>query len=252
MSFQHLLSCKRTPVASHLAAPKRSISGSRWVARSAEIAVEGRGHGGRVRTRPATSGPRRSDRPRKDFQGWAPVVAIMMLLLLTSCQHIPLQPHPLVGEGEPPGYIDGQIPARYRGVRNPFSFADPAALAEGSRLYSSYKPSCASCHGLGGQGDGPLWPRMEPMPPSFGAPPLLAAFRDHQDYVFWWVSDGVAKTVMPAYSQLTETQWWHVITLAWFLGEAAARNPINRDQYEVSRPRAAPYLRPAGVVQERP
>ncbi len=175
-----------------------------------------------------------------------------MVALLTSCQHVPVQPNPLVGEGEPPGYIDGQIPARYQGLRNPFSVTDQAALAEGSRLYNSYQPSCGNCHGFSGQGDGPLWPRMEPMPPSFGAPPLLTAFREHQDYVFWWVSDGVVKTVMPSYSRMTETQRWQVITMAWFLGEGAAQNPINRDQYRVSRPQAPPFLRPANTGREKP
>ena len=200
--------------------------------------------------------PAAGDKPppyaKNDALRWAVAAIILMAALLTSCQYVPVQPHPLVGEGEPPGYIDGQIPAKYRGLRNPFSLTDQAAIAAGSLLYNSYQPSCANCHGFGGQGDGALWPRMEPMPPSFGAPPLLTALREHQDYVYWWVSEGVVKTVMPAYSRMSETQRWQVITLAWFLGEQAAQNPINRDQYRVSRPLPPPFLRSGNSAPETP
>ncbi len=63
---------------------------------------------------------------------------------------------------------------------------------------------------------------MEPRPADFSAPAMLEAFRRHLDYVFWWVSDGVSRTVMPAYDNvLSETERWQVIAYSWYLGEQA-------------------------------
>ncbi len=142
---------------------------------------------------------------------------------IVSCGLVPLQVRPLMGEGSPPGYISGAIPSRYAGMRNPFTPADVTALAAGAILYVSFEPSCAACHGTAGRGDGPMAAYLEPQPNDYAAPLPLSAFRDHQDYVFWWVSEGLPKTSMPAWQdRLNETQRWQVITFAWHLGEQGA------------------------------
>jgi len=153
------------------------------------------------------------------------LLALLASLLLggsASCQYVPVEPHPLMGEGEPPGYISGSIPDQYRGMHNPYTFEDAGALTEGASLYVSFKHGCVSCHGGSGRGDGPMWPYLEPSPADFASPPMLEAFRNHQDYVYWWVREGVPKTVMPAWqNRLSDTQTWQVITYAWYLGENA-------------------------------
>lgn len=152
----------------------------------------------------------------------------------TSCGvvYVPLQPYPLIGEGPPPGYTGGTVPERYSAMRDPFLPTDQTALQAGKSLYASHEPSCATCHGDRGHGDGPLAAYLEPQPADFTAPPMLNAFRNHQPYVYWWVSEGVAKSPMPAWhTRMSETERWQVITYAWSLGEqgtAGASSPGGR------------------------
>lgn len=154
------------------------------------------------------------------------LLAALLIPLVTACDQIPLQPRPLTGEGPPPGYVGGDIPDQYRGLRNPFTLEDQQALEAGRRLYHAYAPSCAACHGDGGRGDGPMAPYLEPQPADFAAPLMLRALREHQDYLFWWVSEGVPRTAMPAWKErMSETERWQVITYAWYLGEVRPSPP---------------------------
>lgn len=151
-------------------------------------------------------------------------LSMAVMLLATACLEVPLGEQ--LEEGPPPGWIGGDIPSQYRGLRNPFGLGDATALAAGEQLYHSHDPSCATCHGNDGRGSGPMAPYLEPSPADFAAPSMLYAFREHQDYVFWWVSDGVAETPMPAWKDImSETERWQVITYAWQLGEQGAQNP---------------------------
>lgn len=147
------------------------------------------------------------------------LVAAMLVITAAGCGVIPVQPVPLIAEGPPPGYISGNIPDQYKGKRNPFSPSDVAAVSAGARLCTTFTYSCTSCHGTTGRGDGPMSTYLDFKPADFSAPPMQAAFRDHQDYVFWWVSDGIPKTQMPSFrGRLTETEIWQVITWVWYLG----------------------------------
>jgi len=152
------------------------------------------------------------------------VLAVVAAAIIASCAAPPLSPREsplgtLQGEGQPPGYISGNIPPEYQGLRDPFTLSDRQALEAGRGIYEVH---CADCHGSQGRGDGPKAPYLEPRPADFAAPPMLAAFREHQDYVYWWVSEGVVQTSMPAYKdRLSETERWQVITYSWSLGERA-------------------------------
>ncbi len=150
------------------------------------------------------------------------------------------------GESWPPGYITGDIPAQYQGRANPYSPNDQEAIDAGQLAYFTGDPTCGACHGRSGRGDGPLAPYMDIRPADFAAPPMLAALEGHQDYIFWWVSEGVAKTNMPAFlAALTEDQRWLAITYAWSLGRQ--RQP---SIYETrSRPRP-PFLPARSAAQE--
>ncbi len=156
-----------------------------------------------------------------DKLSWKQVIwttlAITFLIVLTSCSQLV----PLMGEGPPPGYIGGNIPAEYRGKANPFAPNDEQALAAGRQLYQA---NCAVCHGDNGRGDGPKWPYLEPRPADFSTPAMQEAFREHEDYVFWWVSEGVEQTSMPAFKdRLSEIERWQVITYDRYLGEQARK-----------------------------
>ncbi len=143
-------------------------------------------------------------------------LATAALLLLPAC----LPRVESLGEGRPPGYITGNIPAEYAGRRNPFDWQDAAARQAGQQAYFSGTLSCGVCHGGAGRGDGAKAPYLDYTPADFAAPPMVNAFRQHQDYVFWWVSEGVPQSSMPGFKELlSETERWQAITYAWSLGE---------------------------------
>jgi|GEM_PF-5141767 len=153
---------------------------------------------------------------------------LVLLLAAAGCQPLselePVQGRlaALSGEGPPPGYISGTIPPAYQGRANPFSLQDANAIRQGRVIYTTGvgSLSCFHCHGANGLGDGPRALKMDQLPASFAAPALRDAFRHQQDYVYWWVSAGVDRTVMPGFQDvLTEEEIWQAITYAWYLGE---------------------------------
>lgn len=84
----------------------------------------------------------------------------------------------------------------------------PASIAAGQ---AAYGPNCASCHGAGREGDGPLAKTL-PIPP---ADLTAAHLWDHTDgELYWWIAHGMAgpdgKLVMPP-SGLDDTTIWSLI-----------------------------------------
>lgn len=84
----------------------------------------------------------------------------------------------------------------------------PASIAAGKAAYGPY---CASCHGVGGEGDGPLAKSL-PIPP---ADLTAAHLWDHTDgELYWWIAHGMpgpnGGLVMPA-SGLDDATIWSLI-----------------------------------------
>lgn len=73
---------------------------------------------------------------------------------------------------------------------------------------ATYLANCAICHGPRGLGDGPQAFLLQPRPVN-----LQLHVPQHADgEVFYWVSEGVAGTGMPAWKEtLTETQRWETV-----------------------------------------
>lgn len=110
--------------------------------------------------------------------------------------------------------------------QNPFPVNDPAVMETGRALYAqSYQGlSCAGCHGVNGDGYGKKFPYIEPRAPSFSDGTLADAFTKHPESVFHWVSQGVKRTPMPAFSLVMSTnERWLVITYAWKLAKNKGR-----------------------------
>jgi putative copper export protein/mono/diheme cytochrome c family protein len=85
-----------------------------------------------------------------------------------------------------------------------------AAIARGEALYGPY---CASCHGAGGQGNGPGATAL-PVKPADLTMPHLWAHRDGD--LFWWLSQGMkdpnGEVVMPGYARsLPAADRWALI-----------------------------------------
>lgn len=109
----------------------------------------------------------------------------------------------------------GALPLHYAATRedaarageelnNPVSFADPAVLARGARVFGAF---CLPCHGAEARGDGPVVARGFPAPPS-----LLAghAVQLKDGQLFHVVTHGQGN--MPAYAaQLSPEDRWRVV-----------------------------------------
>jgi mono/diheme cytochrome c family protein len=110
-----------------------------------------------------------------------------------------------------------EVPAPYKGKKNPFTLNDKAAIEAGKAIYVQ---NCQSCHGKKGDGKGPAGIALKPPPPDFSSPEQLEHFERLQDHHFWRISEGVPGTAMPAWKgQLSEKQRWQVMTYEWSLGK---------------------------------
>ncbi|MDZ5455706.1 MULTISPECIES: FTR1 family protein [Azohydromonas] len=89
----------------------------------------------------------------------------------------------------------------------------PKALPDLQRGAALYQAQCASCHGAGGHGDGPLAARLDPKPVAFTererarSRSVLALYQI--------VTQGVGGTSMPGFASLPESDRW---ALAFFAG----------------------------------
>jgi copper transport protein len=104
------------------------------------------------------------------------------------------------------------------GLVNPVA-ATSDSITRGGALF---QVNCASCHGVGGQGDGPLSAGMFPKPADFSA----AHTKVHPDgQLFGWIQNGKSGTDMPAFGDtLTDEQIWDLLNYIQveFQGKPAA------------------------------
>ena len=95
----------------------------------------------------------------------------------------------------------------------PATPADPPDLQLAAQLYTE---QCASCHGAGGRGDGPLARGMEPAPIDFTDP---ERYRSRTLYgLYGVITHGVEGTEMRGFPELTDEQRW---ALAFHVGSLA-------------------------------
>lgn len=87
---------------------------------------------------------------------------------------------------------------------SPVPFAVPT-LADGAALY---RQQCVSCHGEEGEGDGPLAAEL-PIAPLDLAAPAVAAQPDGD--LFWWLTAGMDRGVMPSFAGLATAQRWDLV-----------------------------------------
>jgi mono/diheme cytochrome c family protein len=89
--------------------------------------------------------------------------------------------------------------------RNPYAH-DPGALAAGTGAFQN----CVLCHGLQGDGRGPLSNGLYP-PPADLRSPEVQRLSDAQ--LFWVINNGLSYTAMPAYgSQIPDRDIWQIVT----------------------------------------
>ena len=103
----------------------------------------------------------------------------------------------------------GKAPDPIYGLSDPLT-ADKANLAAGRKLYEKdASPSCQMCHGIKGDGMGPLAGQFDPRPRNFACKATVNGIPDGQ--LFWIVRNGSPGTSMPDFRSLTDEQIWQIV-----------------------------------------
>lgn len=110
----------------------------------------------------------------------------------------------------------GQAPAGEYERVNPLP-ASRANLRAGRKLYEA-RNGCAICHGVTGEGNGPLGPRFRPRPRNFACAQTVNGIPDGQ--LAWVIRHGSPDTAMPAHADYSDEQVWQLVL---YLRELARR-----------------------------
>jgi mono/diheme cytochrome c family protein len=103
----------------------------------------------------------------------------------------------------------GKAPEATYSLPNPLH-GDAANLAAGRRLYEKdADPACHLCHGIKGDGMGPLAQQFDPRPRNFACKATVNGIPDGQ--LFWIIRNGSPGTSMPAFGGLREDQVWQIV-----------------------------------------
>ncbi|HUG56264.1 MAG TPA: c-type cytochrome [Candidatus Limnocylindrales bacterium] len=139
---------------------------------------------------------RRDDWRRPAVSGGAlgGLVAVCLVLAYSVAPNIPTPPVPFTARFQPNPVPD-----------------TPEALARGRELYLA---NCAICHGPEGRGDGPQAFLLNPRPVDL----QLHVPQHAPGEVFYWISEGIQGTAMPAWKgTLSETERWSIVRFLYDL-----------------------------------
>ncbi|MDH3713595.1 MAG: c-type cytochrome [Gammaproteobacteria bacterium] len=132
----------------------------------------------------------------------------MLVLLLGTLLSCASTSDPPVSQCPQPRFT-GKAPAAIYNVTSPLV---PGAgdLAAGRELYEGgADPSCHLCHGIEGDGQGPMAEGFEPPPRNFACAKTVNGIPDGQ--LFWIIRNGSPGTAMPGFKQLRNEQVWQLV-----------------------------------------
>jgi mono/diheme cytochrome c family protein len=113
------------------------------------------------------------------------------------------------GKQCPQPRFTGKAPDEYLARKNPLTDT-PENLAAGERLFKTGAAgACSFCHGVSGNGDGPLAGQFEPPPRDFTCGRTVNGIPDGQ--LFWIIRFGSPGTAMPDHPQFTDEQIWQIV-----------------------------------------
>lgn len=103
-----------------------------------------------------------------------------------------------------------QAPEEIYNLKNPLE-PTPENLKKGQMLYQSRaKPMpCKHCHGMSGDGKGPMARGFDPPPRDFTCSATIKGVPDGQ--LFWIIKNGSPGTGMLAYKGLKDDQIWQIL-----------------------------------------
>ena len=94
----------------------------------------------------------------------------------------------------------------------------PAVLAAGRSLYEGSGGGCFACHGLTGEGNGPVAVALKPPPRNFVRDPFKAG--DSVEQVYTTITNGLPNSAMVPFTKLSDYERW---SLAYYVLSFRAR-----------------------------
>jgi high-affinity iron transporter len=82
----------------------------------------------------------------------------------------------------------------------------PAVIATGKATYEGSAAGCFACHGLTGEGNGPVAFALKPPPRNFTRDPFKAG--DTVEQIFATITNGLPSTAMVGFPKLSDDQRW--------------------------------------------
>ena len=108
-----------------------------------------------------------------------------------------------------PRFTD-KAPEDFLARTNPLQ-ADAENLAAGARLFAEQRrgAACTACHGVRGDGHGPMSSMFKPPPRNFGCTKTINDIPDGQ--LFWVIKFGSPGTSMPPHLHLGDEDIWRLV-----------------------------------------
>jgi high-affinity iron transporter len=82
----------------------------------------------------------------------------------------------------------------------------PAVLSAGRSLYEGSAGGCFACHGVTGEGNGPVGFALKPPPRNFTRDPFKGG--DSIEQVYTTITNGLPNTAMVPFTKLTDYERW--------------------------------------------
>lgn len=132
-------------------------------------------------------------------------VVILVAAFLVSCAGVDALPEKQC----PQPRFTGKAPEAIYSLVNPVTVSDEAVF-NGRAIYESQaQPACRLCHGIKGDGRGPLASQFSVPPRNFSCTQTVKGIPDGQ--LFWIIKNGSPGTSMPGFDQLSDRQIWEVV-----------------------------------------
>ena len=132
-------------------------------------------------------------------------MVILFSVFMISCAGVDVLPEMQC----PQPRFTGKAPESIYNLVNPLNFSDESVL-NGRAIYQiQAQPPCRLCHGVKGDGRGPLATQFAVPPRNFACAETVNGIPDGQ--LFWIIQNGSPGTSMPDFKHLNDKQIWELV-----------------------------------------
>ena len=147
------------------------------------------------------------EKPMLSLRTFYLFLLLFLTLTSTACTHIGINESNSLFISRYTEYMLGNIPEQYADIKNPLPISKEN-VSYGKKLYQT---QCMMCHGVLGEGNGPIGELLVPQPANLTLTRRLPIATDA--FLFWTVSEGgqLFNTAMPAFGErLSDKEIWQL------------------------------------------